>query len=69
MEAAKVKVSETQATILVWLSKGKHGEEISELVGISTSAVYMHVQRLRDKFGASTTAGLVGIALRNGIIK
>jgi DNA-binding CsgD family transcriptional regulator len=69
METIEIKLTENQRLILIWLSKGKSGEEIAQLVGITTGAVYMNMLRLKNKLGASTNAGLVGLALRSGIIE
>lgn len=57
-----------QIVVLHWLSLGKTYNDIAEILGRKPNTVWMHAHRIRDKLGACTTAGAVGIALRKGII-
>lgn len=55
--------------MLTWISKGKHHQEVAAIMELDYAEVRRHVYRTLDKMGAATSAGAVGIALREGIIK
>ena len=62
-------LNDTERQVLYWMSVGKRYEEMSELLGMSTNALYQHCHRIYNKLGANNAAGAVGIGLRKGFIK
>lgn len=55
--------------IILYLSHGKKRGEIAGFMGVRTKTIDQRIYRIMDKLGAATGAGLVGIALRRGIIQ
>lgn len=58
-----------QKEIVHWLSLGKTGMEIEEIIGISSRAIQRRIDRAYQATGASTRYGLVALALRKGWIE
>jgi DNA-binding CsgD family transcriptional regulator len=58
-----------EMTTLGWLIEGKTSLEIASLMGISKSGVAKHMRTLRQKFGTSTSEGVVAQAFRWGVVK
>lgn len=54
--------------VLRWLSLGKRNEEIAQIMSLNDNHIRQITYRIRDKLGANTSAGAVGIALRRGLI-
>lgn len=63
-----VRLNQKEMDILLYLSNGKQYGDIAEILDISRIHVAQHVLRIKNKLGAGTIAGAVGLALRNGII-
>ena len=64
-----VRLSRKEIEVLTWLSKGKRYQDVSDITGMTVPSIYAHAHRIMNKLGASTTAGAVGIALRQRIIE
>ena len=62
-------LSERQKEVVYLLSIGKENRDIAELMGICRMTVTRHLQRAKDATGCATTIGLVGYALRKGLIQ
>jgi DNA-binding CsgD family transcriptional regulator len=57
-------VTRRQREVLDELEVGATNKEIAARLGCSVKTVEFHLDRLFDKFGVRTRAGLVGAALR-----
>jgi len=62
-------LSEGQVDVLRWLAEGKKADETSSILGISVSTVNMRIHLAKNRTGASTSAGLVAMAIRKGWIQ
>ncbi len=57
-----------QIETVLWLSRGKTGEEIGEILGISRRAVERRLDRAKELTGTLNRHGIVGLCLRKGWI-
>jgi DNA-binding CsgD family transcriptional regulator len=57
-----------QIETVLWLSRGKTGEEIGEILGISRRAVERRLDRAKEVTGTLNRHGIVGFCLRKGWI-
>ena len=57
-----------QWQVVVLLADGLQAEAIAQRLGITTSTVYRHVERAKDRSGVRTRSELVSLALRDGIV-
>ncbi len=64
-----VDLSDREIEVLKLLAEGKTVDDISHLVNKTKAAIYMRVDRIKDKLGAGTMTGAVCLALKYGIIK
>jgi DNA-binding CsgD family transcriptional regulator len=62
-------LTERQKQILKLVAKDLTAKEIGEKLGISHKTVELHKQNLRKKLGTPGTAGLILLAIRNGLIE
>jgi DNA-binding NarL/FixJ family response regulator len=58
-----------EISVLQWLSFGKRADEIAEILESNENAMKQRIFRIKNKLGANTTAGAIGIAFRSGLIK
>lgn len=57
-----------QIETVLWLSRGKTGEEIGAILGISRRAVERRLDRAKELTGTLNRHGIVGLCLRKGWI-
>lgn len=62
-------LSDHDKQVLRWLSLGKRAGEIADIMQCKANAIHQSVHRVLDKMGASSPAGAVGKALRQGLIE
>ena len=67
-EGSFKKLSISEMDVLKWLADGKRYDEIAEITGLSLVAVQQKSYRIKNKIGAYTSAGVVAMAIRMGII-
>jgi DNA-binding CsgD family transcriptional regulator len=57
-----------QWQVVALLADGLQAEAIAARLGITTSAVYRHVERAKERAGVRTRSELVSLAVRDGIV-
>jgi DNA-binding CsgD family transcriptional regulator len=57
-----------QWQVVALLADGLQAEAIAARLGITTSTVYRHVERAKDRVGVRTRSELVSLAVRDGIV-
>ena len=62
-------LTERQAKLLAFASKGLSNPEIARLLGITVIAVKKHFEVIYAKIGASNRSEAIAIALRNNLLK
>lgn len=60
-------VTPRQQQVLDALVRGATNKEIAARLGCSVKTIEFHLDRLFDKFGVRTRAGLVGVVLRESL--
>ena len=58
-----------QLQVVVLLADGLQADDIAERLGISTSTVYRHVERAKERAGVRTRSELVSLAIGEGIVR
>jgi len=61
-------LSDTDLAIIDHLSRGLSNKEIGRLVHLSTSTIKDHLERISGALGVHSRAGIVGEALRRGLV-
>lgn len=62
-------LTDVEIETLEWVSLGKTYSDISEIMQVTVSAINHRMLKAMDKLGAANSAGAVGVALRNGVLK
>lgn len=68
MNSAK-SVNKRQKEAIYLLSIGKGYAETAEIMGTKKNTITRYVNRAKDATGCPTTIGLIGFAIRKGIIQ
>jgi DNA-binding NarL/FixJ family response regulator len=58
-------LTEREAEVLGWLTRGKANREISEILGISPRTVNKHLERIFAKLGVENRAAATSVAMRS----
>ncbi len=61
-------LTERQASVLLWLAEGKTQREIAMIMGVTPSAIEVHLRRTKERFNASTPAEVLAICFSEGKI-
>lgn len=61
-------ISDRDRDLLKWLSLGKKGDEIAQIMGMTKAQVWQRAHRVMEKLGTETSAGAVAQAFRFGLI-
>lgn len=61
-------LSDIELEVVKWLSLGKRQNEIAEIMNVKTNAIHQRIFLIMNKLGTNTSAGIVAIALRRGLI-
>lgn len=69
IDRSSAKLSAFDISVLQWLSFGKRIDEVAQILGATENAMKQRIFRIKNKLGANTSAGAVGIAFRTGLIK
>lgn len=62
--AARHNLTEREAEVLLWISRGKANREISEILGISPRTVNKHLEQVFEKMGIENRASAAAAAVR-----
>jgi DNA-binding response OmpR family regulator/DNA-binding CsgD family transcriptional regulator len=62
-------LTEREAEVLGWLTRGKANREISEILGISPRTVNKHLERIFAKLGVENRAAATSVAMRSLAIR
>jgi len=63
-----IELTQRQREVLQLLAEGKSAKEIGNVLGISSRTVETHKYNMMDQLGVKTTAGLVQVAIKQGLI-
>jgi DNA-binding CsgD family transcriptional regulator len=58
-------LTDREAEVLLWISRGKANREISEILGISPRTVNKHLEQVFAKMGVENRASAAAIAVRS----
>jgi DNA-binding response OmpR family regulator/DNA-binding CsgD family transcriptional regulator len=62
--AARHGLTEREAEVLLWISRGKANREISEILGISPRTVNKHLEQIFEKMGIENRASAAAAAVK-----
>jgi DNA-binding NarL/FixJ family response regulator len=68
MQAPSRALSEREIEVLRLVAEGRSNKAIGETMGLSALTVKSHLARIARKLGTGDRAGMVAVAMRNGII-
>jgi DNA-binding CsgD family transcriptional regulator len=57
-------LTEREAEVLLWISRGKANREISEILGISPRTVNKHLEQIFEKMGIENRASAAAAAVK-----
>jgi DNA-binding NarL/FixJ family response regulator len=60
----KLKLTQREAEVMLWVSYGKSSSDISEVLTISPRTVQKHLERIYEKLGVETRSAAAAIAIR-----
>jgi hypothetical protein len=61
----RLKLTEREAEVLLWISYGKSNADISDLLTVSPRTVQKHLERIFEKLGVETRAAAAAMAIRS----
>jgi DNA-binding CsgD family transcriptional regulator len=61
----RLKLTEREAEVLLWISYGKSNADISDVLTISPRTVQKHLERIFEKLGVETRAAAAAMAIRS----
>lgn len=61
----RLKLTEREAEVLLWISYGKSNADISEVLTVSPRTVQKHLERIFEKLGVETRAAAAAMAIRS----
>jgi DNA-binding CsgD family transcriptional regulator len=64
MLAQRHGLTEREAEVLLWISRGKANREISEILGISPRTVNKHLEQIFEKMGIENRASAAAAAVK-----
>jgi DNA-binding NarL/FixJ family response regulator len=62
--AARHRLTEREAEVLLWISRGKSNREISDILGISPRTVNKHLEQVFEKMGVENRASAAAAAVK-----
>jgi len=62
-------LSAKEFEVFRWFAEGHSSQDIAQALNLSRKTVANYQTQIKDKLGVSTTAALVHIALRHGVVK
>jgi DNA-binding NarL/FixJ family response regulator len=61
----RLKLTEREAEVLLWISYGKSNADISDVLTVSPRTVQKHLERIFEKLGVETRAAAAAMAIRS----